>query len=126
MVAMPRVLHDMHPIIAAHTARPDGVLWRLSESGRQLDANVLNLGARQRIDTHAEPELDVLLLVVAGTGTMSTDEGPLVLVPGGLIWLPRTSSRSIVAGVDGLAYLTVHRRRPGMQIGSRPPAPTIR
>ncbi|MDN5919808.1 MAG: hypothetical protein L0I76_32705 [Pseudonocardia sp.] len=109
----------MEPIVADHSAHPGGVLWRLSESGRQLDANVLNLSARQTIGVHAEPELDVLLLIVAGAGTMATEEGPLALVPGELIWLPRTSSRSITAGVEGLAYLTVHRRRPGLQIGSR-------
>lgn len=125
MAAVPRVLHDMEPVLADHTAQPGGVLWRLSESGRQLDANVLNLSAGQSIGVHAEPELDVLLLIVAGTGTMASGDGPLALVPGGLIWLPRNSTRSIAAGADGLAYLTVHRRRPGMQIASRRPAPIV-
>ena len=32
------------------------------------------------------------------------------------MWLPHNSARSITAGRDGLTYLTVHRRRPGMQI----------
>jgi hypothetical protein len=33
-----------------------------------------------------------------------------------LLWLPHGSTRSITAGPQGLAYVTVHRRRPGMQI----------
>jgi hypothetical protein len=40
----------------------------------------------------------------------------LLLLPGELVWMPRGSTRSLTAGADGLAYLTVHQRRPGMQI----------
>lgn len=122
---VPRVLHDLQPIRADHTVSPAGVVWRLAEAGRQLDANVLNLPAGQTIGTHAEPDLDVLLVIVAGCGTLGTETGRLTLLPGELVWLPRGSTRSLTAGTDGLAYLTVHRRRPGMQIRSsgadRPP-----
>lgn len=118
MYDVPSVLHDLQPLLADHSARPAGVVWRLAEDGRQLDANVLNLPAGQAIGTHAEPDLDVLLVIVAGTGTIDTETGSLSLVPGELVWLPRGSTRSLTAGIDGLAYLTVHRRRPGMQIRS--------
>jgi quercetin dioxygenase-like cupin family protein len=116
MLDVPRVLHDVQPIVADNTAVSPGVVWRLAEVGRQLDANVLNLRARQVIGAHAEPDLDVLVVVLAGGGTMSTDVGPLPLVPGDVVWLPHGSARSLAAGADGLAYLTVHQRRPGMQI----------
>ncbi len=125
MRAVPRVLHDLQPILADHTALPAGVVWRLAEGGRQLDANVLNLSAGQTIGTHAEPDLDVLLVIVSGTGTMGTETERLALAPGELVWLPRGSARSLTADADGLAYLTVHQRRPGMQIrpgGHAPPA----
>jgi hypothetical protein len=36
-----------------------------------------------------------------------------------VVWLPHGSTRGVTAGADGLAYLTVHRRRPGMQIRRR-------
>jgi quercetin dioxygenase-like cupin family protein len=117
---VPRVLHDMQPVVADNLAVPAGVVWRLAETGRQLDANVLNLSAGQAIGSHAEPDLDVLLVIVAGSGTMTTAGDPLLLLPGELVWMPRGSTRSLTAGADGLAYLTVHQRRPGMQIRTRP------
>ncbi|WSV72709.1 hypothetical protein OG623_34450 [Streptomyces sp. NBC_01012] len=97
-----------------------GVLWKLAESGRQLDANLVRLPAGEHIGTHAEPDLDVLVLVVTGAGTMHTPEEQLSLVAGALVWLPHGSTRSITAGPDGLTYVTVHRRRPGMQIRPHP------
>ena len=113
---VPRVLHDMQPTIADNTAVPAGVVWRLAEPGRQLDANVLNLPAGTVIEAHAEPDLDVLMVVVAGSATMDTEGGARPLLPGAVVWLPRGSTRGFTTGTDGLAYLTVHGRRPGMQI----------
>lgn len=116
--AVARLLCD----VKALTGQPPesvGVLWKLAESGRQLDANLVRLPAAERIDTHAEPDLDVLVLIVTGDGVMDTPEGALPLTEGGLLWLPHGSTRSITAGPHGLAYVTVHRRRPGMQIRRR-------
>jgi quercetin dioxygenase-like cupin family protein len=115
---VPRVLCDTGELIARATAEA-GALWRLGEPGRQLDANVVRLPPGQRVDTHAEPDLDVLLLVLSGDGALGTADGTMRLAEGTLLWLPHTSSRSLAAGEDGLCYLTVHRRRPAMQI--RPP-----
>lgn len=98
-----------------------GALWKLAESGRQLDANLVHVPAGQNVPAHIEPELDVLLLVVAGDGTLGTPDGAEALAEGKLVWLPKGSSRSITAHGEGLSYLTVHGRRPGMQIRSRPP-----
>jgi quercetin dioxygenase-like cupin family protein len=72
------------------------------------------------VDTHAEPDLDVLLLVLAGDGTLAAAGEALRLASGTVLWLPRGSSRSLTAGDGGMSYLTVHRRRPGMQIRPRP------
>jgi quercetin dioxygenase-like cupin family protein len=115
---VPHILFDLQALGTLLPA-PAGALWRLEESGRQLDANVVHLPPRQRVDTHAEPDLDVLLLVLTGDGTLTTTDGPQHLATGALTWLPRGSTRSLTAGTDGLSYLTVHRRRPGMQIRSR-------
>lgn len=112
---VPRVLCDTGELTSRDT-EDAGALWRLAEPGRQLDSNVIRLPAGQRVDTHAEPDLDVLLLVLSGSGEITTVEGTTELTPGTLLWLPRTSSRSLEAGSGGLHYLTVHRRRPGMQI----------
>ncbi|CAM5630146.1 hypothetical protein [Streptomyces viridochromogenes] len=96
-----------------------GVLWKLTEPGRQLDANVVHLPPGRRVDTHVEPDLDVLLLVVTGDGTVAGPDGDAHLTTGALLWLPRGSRRALAAGEQGLSYVTVHRRRPGMTIRSR-------
>ncbi|MFF8610468.1 cupin domain-containing protein [Streptomyces sp. NPDC015346] len=93
-----------------------GAVWRLSEPGRQLDANIVRLPPGRRVDAHTEPDLDVLLLVVTGDATLVTAEGPVPLGEGALTWLPHGSTRALVAGEQGMSYLTVHRRRPGMRI----------
>ncbi|MEU3845016.1 cupin domain-containing protein [Streptomyces sp. NPDC028635] len=117
---VPRTLCDVRALAVPGAAR--GVSWKLAEAGRQLDANVVHLPPGRSVDTHVEPDLDVLLLVVAGEGTVSgggTDER---VGEGALVWLPRGSSRSLAAGGSGLHYLTVHQRRPGLRIGRRGPS----
>jgi quercetin dioxygenase-like cupin family protein len=118
-----RVLCDARAL-AESPPLPGGVLWKLAESGRQLDANVVRLAPGDRITAHTEPQLDVLVLVVSGDGVLGT--GPAgesqPLAEGALVWLPHGASRSISAGPAGLTYVTVHRRRPGLQIGTRPGA----
>lgn len=99
---------------------PSGARWTLAEPGRQLDANLIHLPAGQRVDTHTEPDLDVVLIVIAGGGIVGSPDGDQVLADGNIVWLPRSTTRNITAGKNGLSYLTVHRRRPGLQIGKRP------
>ncbi|MCT2588648.1 hypothetical protein LHJ74_01605 [Streptomyces sp. N2-109] len=118
--AVPRVLCDTRALTAEAPATAAGALWKLDESGRQLDANVVHLRPGQCVDTHAEPDLDVLLHVLTGDGTLGTVDGARQLAEGVLLWLPRGSARSLTAGRDGLSYLTVHPRRLGMQIRHRP------
>ena len=113
----PRRLCDMRALAALRPA-PAGALWKLSEPGRQLDANLVHLPPHQRIETHTEPDLDVLLLVASGGGTLSGPDGVRQLTAGELFWLPHGSTRRITADPDGLSYLTVHRRRPGMRIAT--------
>ena len=114
----PRVLCDTAAVL---DEAPDaaGVLWKLAESGRQLDANLVRLTPGRHIAAHAEPDLDVLVLVVSGAGILhaGTDGEERHLTSGALLWLPHGSTRGITAGDKGLAYVTVHRRRPGMRIG---------
>ncbi|MGW4347553.1 cupin domain-containing protein [Streptomyces sp. NPDC004690] len=113
----PRVLCDARAL-AADPPLPGGVLWKLAEAGRQLDANLVRLAPGGRVAPHAEPELDVLVFVVAGDGVLGagTADQPRPLAEGSTVWLPHGSTRSITAGPDGLSYLTVHRRRPGLWI----------
>jgi quercetin dioxygenase-like cupin family protein len=89
-------------------------------SRRHLDANIIHLEPGSRIQAHAGPDLDVLWHILQGYGQLMTEVGMLALQPGELLWLPRLSRREIAAGDEGLTYLTVHPRRPGITIQTVP------
>lgn len=120
----PRVLADTVTLCAS--ADPDvdiaGAVWRLEPADRQLDANVIRLRADGQIEAHVGPDLDVLLHVLAGSGRIITAGDAIDVHPGAVVWLPRRSQRAIVAGSDGLSYLSIHPRRPGLSIASAPDA----
>ena len=105
--------HDPKHLRGEFDAQPDatGAVWRLEARERDLDSNVIALPAGGRIDSHAGPDLDVLIHVLSGDGSLTTETGTVELLPGSLLWLPRRSRRQFTAGPDGLRYLTVHRRR---------------
>ncbi|MGP4111291.1 cupin domain-containing protein [Streptomyces sp. 4N509B] len=92
------------------------VEWRLTDALRQLDANLVRLRPGASITEHVEADLDVLVCVTAGSGRLDADGRATELAPGGLAWLPRGTARAVTAGPDGLSYLTVHRRRPGLAV----------
>ncbi len=105
---LPRILANTNDFITDTAA---GAVWRLEARERDLDSNVIALPAGGRIDPHAGPDLDVLIHVLSGGGSLTTETGTVELLPGALLWLPRRSRRQFSAGPDGLRYLTVHRRR---------------
>ncbi|EFG64821.1 hypothetical protein [Streptomyces sp. SPB074] len=109
----PRLLADFDAVLRAAPEEARGALWRLAEPARQLDANLVRLGPGEEVAAHREDALDVLLLVVAGSG----HAGPVDLGPGSALWLPRGATRALRAGAHGLAYVTAHRRRAGLAIG---------
>jgi uncharacterized protein (DUF2249 family)/quercetin dioxygenase-like cupin family protein len=111
---LPRVLVNTRSIVSADDQDPDaaGALWKLDRRERDLDSNVVAIPPGGSIDAHQGPDLDVLVHVLAGSGTLTTEVGTAVpLEPGTLLWLPRRSRRAFRAGDEGLRYLTVHRRR---------------
>lgn len=113
----PRLLCEVDSALAAD-GEAVGAVWSLPVADRQLDANIVRLAPRGRVDEHVGPDLDVLVHVLAGSGEVTTVGDAVTLTPGALVWLPRKSRRAISAGPDGLAYLTVHRRRPALSIAA--------
>ncbi|MFH7599186.1 hypothetical protein WDV06_29430 [Streptomyces racemochromogenes] len=107
---------DLDAVIAEAPEDATGALWRLTGAGRGLDSNLVRLRPGAAVAEHAEPVLDVLLVVLAGGGRLDTPDGTHPLRPHAACWLPRGSRRSLTAGPEGLAYLTVHTRRPGLGI----------
>ncbi len=110
------------PELLGDAERASGtILWRLTAERRQLDANLVRIGPDDRVAEHVEADLDVLLYVTDGDGRLDLEGRPQELRPGGVVWLPRGARRALAAGPDGLAYVTAHRRRPGMGIGRAEP-----
>ncbi|MGH3125170.1 MAG: hypothetical protein ACRDND_29665 [Streptosporangiaceae bacterium] len=70
-------------------------MWKLQMRQRDLDSSIISLQPGPAIAAHAGPDLDVLLLVLDGTGQLTTELGPLQLHPGALVWLPRRSRRGV-------------------------------
>ncbi|MFJ8471036.1 cupin domain-containing protein [Kitasatospora sp. NPDC094011] len=116
----PGVLTRLDSLLRQTPADRGGALWRLQEDGRQLDANIIRLPADAEVAAHVEPDLDVLLQVLDGSGRLETDGTGQPLSPGCTAWLPRGARRALAAGGDGLVYLTVHRRRPGLTVRPGP------
>ncbi|MGW2250000.1 cupin domain-containing protein [Kitasatospora sp. NPDC001660] len=116
----PGVLIHLDALLDRAPADRSGALWRLAEEGRQLDANVIRLLPNAEVPEHVEPDLDVLVQVLGGSGYLETHNGRQALSPGCTAWLPHGARRAVRAGADGLVYLTVHRRRPGLSIRSAP------
>ncbi len=103
---MPQVV-DTRALAAQ--ARDLGAQWSLS-GDRELEANVVHIPAGEAIAEHLG-RLDVVVVGVAGEGFMRIDGEPYELRAGLLIFVPRGSTRSFQAGLSGLTYLTLHRRR---------------
>lgn len=95
----------------------DGVHWSLGASD-DLNANLVHLDPGHAIGEHVNSEVDVLVVVLAGSGTAVVAGDDLALAQHVVAHIPRGTERRIEAGPDGVSYLTVHRRRGPLRIGS--------
>lgn len=96
-----------------------GAVWSLPHEG-DLDANVVALQPDDAVAEHVNDEVDVLLVGIAGRGTVTVDDTPFGLDGSAIVHIPKASRRSIACdGPDRLVYLTVHRSRPALRIGRR-------
>jgi quercetin dioxygenase-like cupin family protein len=97
------------------------VVWSL-QGDRQLEANLVVLGPGGRIGEHINASVDVLIVVVGGSATVIIDEVAVPVTLHDLVFVPRLARRAITAGPDGVRYVSTHVARPGLTVGSRPPA----
>jgi quercetin dioxygenase-like cupin family protein len=109
---------DAVDITALDRTGPSGAIWSLPHGG-DLDANVVVLVAGASVDSHVNDEVDVLVVTVAGSGTVSVDGDVVELSPSIVVHVPKGATRQIRAGDETLVYLTVHRARSGLSIGRR-------
>lgn len=104
-------------VAAVDLARVDGaggVVWSVSPGGFHTNLVVLDAGGA--IAPHRNDAVDVLVVVLAGTGTAAVDGRQVDLAPATALLLPRRSVRAITAGSGGLRYLTVHGERAPLMI----------
>jgi quercetin dioxygenase-like cupin family protein len=101
----------------------DGGVWSLPHDG-DLDANLVKLAPGGQIPEHRNAEVDVVVVVVSGSGHLLVDGASVVLRPHHLARIPKGARRSVAAGPAGVVYLTVHRARAGLRVGSRGDRPT--
>jgi mannose-6-phosphate isomerase-like protein (cupin superfamily) len=97
-----------------------GTLWSIASD--DLNANVLAWPAGGGVPEHTNDERDVLLVIVAGGGTLLVDGGRIALRAPQLLLIPRGASRGIEAGPQGLRYVSAHLRREGV-VKLRPAPP---
>ncbi|MEV7725112.1 hypothetical protein AB0P15_10310 [Streptomyces sp. NPDC087917] len=117
---------DLDAVIAGSPADATGALWRLTGTSRSLDSDLVRLRPGAVVADPAEPtdpadpvdsDRDGLLLVLEGAGRIDTGDGPRVLRPHSVCRLARDARRSLTAGPEGLTYLIVRTRRPGLGLG---------
>lgn len=96
----------------ARSAEQDGPAW--SQSTDDLNVNLVVLRAGHSIAEHVNPEVDVLLLGIGGSGRVTIDGNSAELSAGQLVVVPKGFARSITPHGDQFVYLTCHKRRAGL------------
>lgn len=108
----------VEPVVDLFAPRGRGPLWGTETD--DLNATVLAWDADDGSPEHVNAERDVLVVVLAGSATVSIDGEPSELRSGQAVCVEKGRTRQIVAGADGVRYLSVHRRRERLQIASAP------
>ena len=105
------------PVDLAGSPSGTGPLWGMQSE--ELNATLLEWPPGGSVAEHVNDELEVLMLVLAGSARVSLDGSEHQLPAGSLLLVPRGCARSIVAGREGVRYLSVHRRRGPLLPASR-------
>jgi quercetin dioxygenase-like cupin family protein len=96
----------------AHGDPSRGALW--GTESEDLDATLVAWPEGQGVARHTNDEVDVLMVVLEGTASVTVGEIVHSLATGGFLLIPKGSER-LVKAVDGrLVYLNVHKRRKKM------------
>lgn len=95
-----------------------GPLWGTETD--DLNATLLDWPAGGGTAEHVNEERDVLLVVLAGSATVTLDGEDLSVASGEAIVVEKGRRRRITAGPEGVRYLSVHVRRPKLSISPAP------
>jgi mannose-6-phosphate isomerase-like protein (cupin superfamily) len=95
----------------------EGPQWGLDST--DLNATLLAWRPGHGTQAHVNDERDVLVFVADGSATLTVDGEAHELRPGRGMIVEKGRSRALAAGPRGVVYLSVHLRRPPLQIRSR-------
>jgi quercetin dioxygenase-like cupin family protein/hemerythrin-like domain-containing protein len=104
------------PVVDLAVPRGRGPLWGVETD--DLNATLLAWDAGGGPAEHVNSERDVLLIVLAGSATVTIDGEPRALEQGDALVLEKGLARAVSAGPDGVRYLSVHRSRGPLEITS--------
>lgn len=85
-----------------------GVCWSATPLGLNLNLVAWNPG--EGVESHVNHAVDVVMVVLEGRGTLTTDGDVHELTAGSVVVVPRGTSRSIKAETR-LVYVSVHAAR---------------
>ncbi|HZT92482.1 MAG TPA: hypothetical protein VFA05_10630 [Gaiellaceae bacterium] len=91
-----------------------GPVWGAASD--DLNATLLAWHAGDGPGEHVNETRDVLYVVVAGGGTIELDGAPVDVRAPSAVLVTKGKRRRIVAGADGIRYVTAHLRRGGLEI----------
>jgi quercetin dioxygenase-like cupin family protein len=103
------------PVDLGRVEGTGGVVWSVSPHG--FHANLVVLPPGGIIERHLNDVVDVLLVVLAGSGAVTIEAETFDLAPGTAVLLPEGATRELAAGSVGLRYLSVHAERGPLTIG---------
>ncbi|HEY7195792.1 MAG TPA: hypothetical protein VH306_01250 [Gaiellaceae bacterium] len=94
-----------------------GPVW--GAESEDLNATLLEWEAADGPPEHVNDDLDVLVVVLDGSADVTVGAERRRLDRGEALIIAKGRRRRIVAGPNGVSYLSVHRRRPRLQIRTR-------
>lgn len=91
-----------------------GPVWGAASA--DLNATLLAWPADEGPAEHVNEERDVLYVVVSGSARLTVDGEPRELAAGEAVIVEKGARRALVAGPEGVRYLTAHTRRGGLEL----------
>lgn len=89
-----------------------GALW--GTESEDLDATLVAWPEGQGVAGHTNDEVDVLMVVLEGSASVTVGEVAHSLAQGGFLLIPKGTERRVEATSGRLVYLNVHKRRKKM------------
>ena len=102
--------------IAGSATGREGSIWTL-EGSPDLNANLVLFEAGGGVGEHVNDEVDVLIVGVSGSGSVSVGREEHAVSNGVMVFIPKGARRSTRATSESLAYLSIHRRMGPLRIG---------